>query len=229
MSDAKSLAEQLAECEQWCAARPEKEYAPVAERGLRVLPQHHAELAKSLPGQIPQADGWLLRSGAIGFVGWFLLALVSVAGAAMIFVSVFRSLGRTEHPFLYATLLTLLISALMAYAPLRILLRSHELIFGDDSMVIRRRVFGRLDQEWRLPVGEEVRVGLAYRGAQARRRGQRGGSYAQLSVVVGSGDAEIALGVDLKHDERARLAILIDHYYNGSGLYTAAGETPRTA
>jgi hypothetical protein len=227
MDAPKPLADQLAECEQWCAARPEKEYAPVAERGLRVLPQHHAELTKSLPGQIPQADGWILRSDVIGFVGWFLIALVSVAGAAMIFVSVFRLCQRTEHPFLYATLLTLLISALMAYAPLRTLLRSHELIFGDDSLVIRRRVFGRLDQEWRLPVGEEVRVGLAYRGAQARRRGQRGGSYAQLSVVVGSGEAEIALGDDLNHDERARLAVLIDHYYNGSELYTAAGETPR--
>jgi hypothetical protein len=227
MSDAKPLAEQLVECEQWCAARPEKEYAPVAERGLRVLPQHHAELTKPLPGQIPQVDGWLMRSDVIGFVGWFLLALVSVAGAAMIFVSVFRLCQRTEHPFLYATLLNLLISALMAYAPLRMLLRSHELIFGDDALVIRRHVFGRLDREWKLPVAAEVRVGLAYRGAQARRRGQRGGSYAQLSVVVGSGEAEIALGDDLNHDERARLAVLIDHYYNGSGLYTAAGETPR--
>jgi hypothetical protein len=216
MSDAKPLAEQLAECEQWCAARPEKEYAPVAERGLRVLPQHHAELAKSLPGQIARKDGWLLRSDVIGFVGWFLVALVSVAGAAMIFVSVFRSLERTEHPFLYATFLTLLISALMAYAPLRMLLRSHELIFGDDALVIRRHVFGRLDREWKLPVAAEVRVGLAYRGAQARRRGNRGGTYAKLSLVVGSGDAEIALGDDLNHDERARFAILIDHYYNGS-------------
>ena len=216
MSDAKPLAEQLAECEQWCAARPEKEYASVAERGLRILPQHHAELTKSLPGQIPQADGWMLRSDEIGFAGWAVVALVSLAGAAMIFVSVFNLCQRTEYPFLYATLLTLLVSALMAYAPLRILLRSHELSFGDDALVIRRRVFGRLDQEWRLPTAAEVRVGLAYRGARARRRGQRGGSYAQLSVVVGSGDAEIALGVDLNHDERARLAILIDHYYNGS-------------
>lgn len=220
MSDAKPLAEQLAECEQWCAARPEKEYAPVAERGLRVLPQHHAELTKSLPGQIPQADGWLLRSDVIGFAGWFLVALVSLAGAAMIFVSGFRFLERTEHPFLYATFLTLLISALMAYAPLRMLLRSHELIFGDDALVVRRLVFGRLNKEWRLPIADEVRVGLAYRGA---RLSGKHGSYAQLSVVVGSGDAEIALGDDLNHAERARLAILIDHYYNGSE------ELPRTA
>lgn len=216
MSDAKPLAEQLAECEQWCAARPEKEYAPVAERGLRVLPEHHAELTKSLPGQIPQAEGWMLRSDVIGFAGWFLVALVSVAGAAMIFVSVFRLCQRTEHPFLYATLLTLLVSALMAYAPLRMLLRSHELIFGDDALVVRRRVFGRLDQEWRLPVGEAIRVGLAYRGARARRHRNRGGTYAKLSLVVGSDDAEIALGDDLNHAERARLAILIDHFYNGT-------------
>jgi hypothetical protein len=55
-------------------------------------------------------------------------------------------------------------------------------------------------------------VGLAYRGA---RLSGKHSSYAQLSVVVGSGDAEIAFGDDLNHEERARLAILIDHYFNG--------------
>jgi hypothetical protein len=34
-------------------------------------------------------------------------------------------------------------------------------------------------------------------------------------VVVASADAEIAFGDDLNHEERARLAILIDHYFNG--------------
>lgn len=227
MSAAKPLAEQLAECEQWCAARPEKEWLPVAEKGLRILPAHHAELATPLPGQEPWADGWVLRSGVIGFAGWSLLALVSVAGVAMILASIFNLCQRTAHPFLYATSLTLPISALMAYAPLRMLMRSHELVFCDDASVVRRRVFGRLDQEWRLPSAAEVRVGLAYRGARARRRGQHGGSYAQLSVVVSSAEVEIVLGADLDHAERARLAILIDHYYNGSELYGQGPENPR--
>jgi hypothetical protein len=31
---------------------------------------------------------------------------------------------------------------------------------------------------------------------------------------VGSGAAEVAFGTHLDHNERARLAILIDHYFN---------------
>ncbi|MBM3825808.1 MAG: hypothetical protein FJ410_03695 [Verrucomicrobia bacterium] len=227
MSAAKPLAERLAECEQRCAAYPEKEWLPVAKKGLRVLPGHHAELAASLSGQEPRADGWALRSDVIGAGNWLLLVGFMAAGVAMIFVSTFNLCQRTAHPFLYATSLTLPISALMAYAPLRMLMRSHELVFGDDASVVRRRVFGRLDQEWRLPSAAEVRVGLAYRGARARRRGQHGGSYAQLSVVVSSDEAEIVLGADLHHAERARLAILIDHYYNGSELYGQGPENPR--
>jgi hypothetical protein len=213
MSDAKLLAEQLAECEQWCAARPEKEYASVAERGLRILPQHHVELVKPLPGQEPRADGWSLRSDVIGTGNWLLLGGLILVGVVMSFVMTFELVDRTDHPFLYAGVISLLPSAAVVYFPLRTIMRRHELIFGDDALVVRRLVFGCLDKEWRLPIADEVSVGLAYRGA---RLGGKHGSYAQLSVVVGSGDAEIALGDDLNHAERARLAILIDHYYNGS-------------
>lgn len=215
MSDAKPLAEQLIECEQWCAARPEKEYASVAERGLRVLPEHHAELVKPLPGQEPSAAGWSLRSDVIGFGNWLLLVVSMLVGVVMCFVMTFELVDRTDHPFLYAGIIFLLPSAAVVYFPLRMIMRRHELVFGDDALVVRRLVFGRLDQEWRLPIAADVRVGLAYRGALARRSGKQGGSFAQLSAVVGSADAEIAFGDDLDHAERARLAILIDHYFNG--------------
>ena len=211
MSDAKPLAEQLIECEQWCAARSEKEYLAFATKGLRILPGHHAELVKPLPGQEPRADGWSLRSDVIGTGNWLLLGGLMLAGVVMSFVMTFELVDRT-HPFLYAAVISLLPSAAVVYFPLRMIMRRHELIFGDDALVVRRLVFGRLNKEWRLPVADEVRVGLAYRGA---RLSGKHSSYAQLSVVVGSGDAEIALGDDLKHDERVRLAILIDHHFNG--------------
>ncbi len=220
MSDAKPLAEQLIECEQWCASRSEKEYLAVATKGLRILPGHHAELVKPLPGQEPRADGWSLRSDVIGTGNWLLLGGLMLVGVVMSFVMTFELVDRTGQPFLYAAVISLLPSAAVVYFPLRMIMRRHELIFGDDALAVRRLVFGRLNKEWRLPIADEVRVGLAYRGA---RLSGKHGSYAQLSVVVGSGDAEIALGDDLKHDERARLAILIDHYYNGSE------ELPRTA
>lgn len=213
MSDARPLAEQLIECEQWCAARSDKEYVPVAEKGLRILPSHHAELVKALPGQEPRVDGWLLRSDVIGTWNWILLGGFMLGGVAMCYVMTFDLFARTDHPFLYAGVIFLLPSAAVVYFPLRMIMRRHELIFGEDALVVRRLVFGRLNKEWRLPIADEVRVGLAYRGAHLS--GKHGGAYAQLSVVVGSGEAEIVLGDDLDHDKRARLAILIDHYFNG--------------
>lgn len=89
------------------------------------------------------------------------------------------------------------------------------MVFSEDALVVRRRVFGRLDQEWRLVVAGEVRVGLAYRGVQVSRGSKDVGTVAVLSVVVASGGSEVAFGTDLIHEERARLAILIDHYFNG--------------
>ena len=212
MSDAKPLAEQLIECEQWCAARSEKEYLAVATKGLRILPGHHAELVKPLPGQESRADGWSLRSDVIGIWNWILLGGLMLVGVVMSFVMTFELVGRTGQPLLYAGVISLLPSAAVVYFPLRMIMRRHELIFGDDALVVRRLVFGRLNKDWRLPISDEVRVGLAYRGA---RLSGKHGSYAQLSVVVGAGDAEIALGDDLNHAERARLAILIDYYFNG--------------
>jgi hypothetical protein len=41
-------------------------------------------------------------------------------------------------------------------------------------------------------------------------------SFAQLSIVVSSGEAEIVFGTDLDYVERARLAILIDQHFNGT-------------
>ena len=213
MSDARPLAEQLIECEQWCAARSDKECVPVAEKGLRILPSHHAELVKALPGQEPRVDGWLLRSDVIGTWNWILLGGFMLGGVAMCYVMTFDLFARTDHPFLYAGVIFLLPSAAVVYFPLRMIMRRHELVFGDDVLVVRRLVFGRINKEWRLPIADEVRVGLAYRGAHLS--GKHGGAYAQLSVVVGSGEAEIVLGDDLDHDKRARLAILIDHYFNG--------------
>jgi hypothetical protein len=167
-----------------------------------------------LPGQEARADGWLLRSDVIGVGMWLLIGVVLLSGVAMTYVTGFKFFENTAHPYLYAGLLALLPSVAVVYFPLRALLKSYELIFGDEALVVRRHIFRRLDAEWRLPLGEEVRVGLAYRGVRARRRSKSGGSFAQLSVVVSSGEAEIVFGTDLDYVERARLSILIDQHFN---------------
>lgn len=215
MAATKPLHEQLTECEQWCAERAETEYLEVATKGLRVLPEHHAELSTPFPGQMARSGGWLLRSDVIGVGQWLLMGFLILAGIATVYVTVIQYVDKTEYPFLYATLLTLVPAALMIILPLRMLLRSYEMVFSEDALVVRRRVFGRLDQEWRLVVAGEVRVGLAYRGVQVSRGSKDVGTVAVLSVVVASGGSEVAFGTDLIHEERARLAILIDHYFNG--------------
>ncbi len=216
MDTPKPLADQLAACEQWCVGQDEKKWLPVAEKGLRVLPAHHAELAKPLPGQEARMDGWLLRSDVVGTGMWLLFGLVLLAGVAMTYVTSFDFVKNTAHPFLYAGLLALLPAIAVVCLPLSVLLRSYEIVFSDEALVVRRYVFRRLVAEWRLPVGDEVRVGLAYRGVRARRRSKSGGGFAQLSMVVSGGDGEIVFGTDLDHARRARLAILIDHHYNGA-------------
>jgi len=216
MSAAQPLAEQLVECERWCAARSEKEWLPVAEQGLRILPAHRAELVRPLPGQEARPDGWLVRAVAMGFGLWCLIGLMLLGMAAMVYVMSFTLVEKTGHPFLYALPLSLPGWAMVLYLPLQMLIRDYELVLADDCLVVRRKVLWRFVQEWRLPVAGEVRVGLAYRGVQARRSAKHGGSFGQLSVVVASGEAEVVFGTDLGHEERARLAILIDDFYNGA-------------
>jgi len=215
MAETKPLSEQLVECEQWCAERAEKEYLAVATKGLRILPEHHAELARPFPGQEPRANGWLLRSDVIGLWQWLGIGFLMLLAVTFAFSEAMRLVERTDHPFLYATLLTLVPATLIIILPLRMLLRSYELVFSEDVLVVRRRIFGRLHKEWRLSVAGEVRVGLAYRGVQASRGSKNVGTVGLLSVVVASGGEEVEFGTDLIHEERARLAILIDHYFNG--------------
>jgi len=203
MDATKPLHEQLAECELWCAQRREEEYREVATKGLRVLPEHHGELAKPLPGQTPQADGWLLRSDVMGVVQWLGLGFLLLFAVWSFFSQAMR--------LVEIIAVTVLSAGLWLWPKMR----SHEIALGGDVLVVRRRIFGRLHQEWRLSVAGEVRVGLAYRGVQVSRGSKHVGTVALLSVVVASGGEEVVFGTDLDREERARLAILIDHYFNG--------------
>lgn len=212
---AKSLSEQLAQFEKWCARRSESEYAAVAAEGFPVRPEHHAELLSVFPGEMPQADGWLLRSAVLGAGGWTLLGLTIAAGWMLIFASVFRSVHETQHPFIYALLLWIVPAALVAFLPLRMLLRSYQLVFDGGALLIQRRIFSRVDRVWKLHVAGEVRVTLAYRGARARRHAGTGVTCPAFSIVVSANSEEIVFGEDLDYTERARLALLIDrHYYH---------------
>lgn len=213
MASHKPLWELLAQCEEWCAHRNETEYAAVAAKGVAASPQHYPELDSAFPGQTPGGDGWILHSGAIGLGSWILLGLAIGAGWMLALVSVFRSVENTEHPFLYALLLWIVPAGLIALLPLRLLLRSHELVFGKRALHVKRRIFGRIEREWKLEVAGDVRVALAYRGARARRYSSSGVKYAQLSIVVMSCSREIVFGDDLDYRERARIALLIDHHY----------------
>jgi hypothetical protein len=209
------LTEQLAECELWCFQRSEKEYVPIAEKGLRVLPVHHAELARPLLGQEPRANGWVLRGDALGLGSLFLFVMLLLTGFGMCFLISFRLVERTDHPI-----------SSRRFCPWSRLRRWS--IFRSACCCGATRSFSAT-KPWSsddMSCGDLTRNGACrsakrcasaslIRGVHARRRSPHGGSHAQLSVVVSSGEAEIVFGNDLEHAARARLAILIDHHYNG--------------
>ena len=218
MAAPQPLHEQLLACEQWCAERPEKEFGAVAAKGLRVLAEHHAETASPMEGFTPRPDGWFVRNVVLGFWGRIAVVIMVFGCWLTLTDAAWNIFVNSPHRLLFVSLASLGNLLLMSLAALGIFSRRHEVSLTDDRLVVRRRLFHYFVRTWALAIHDEVRVGLAYRGEWVSSgSGGGGGSFAVLSVVVASGDSEVAFGADIDRPERARLAILIDEFYNGAG------------
>jgi hypothetical protein len=215
MEAIRSLQEQAKECEEWCSSQEQKAYLPFARKGLRVLPAHHGELAIPLAGYEPRPDGGVFREKSLGAVIGSLLVVVALMIWATIVVVLYPWFVWTGAPAVFAVILSVPLFLLLAYLPVRIIVLEHQVVFGDDAMVLRLRSFGRTEKELRLATDEEVAVGLAFRDQFYSVEGATR-YYPILSVVVSSGGQEVACGEKLPLEQRVRLAVLIDHYYNGS-------------
>jgi hypothetical protein len=210
----RTLQEQAKECEEWCAQQEKEVYLPSARRGLRVLPAHHGELAIPLAGCEPRPDGGVFREKPLGVVLGSLMILAALMAWAAIIVALYPCLGWTGAPAVFSVLFSVPLFLLAAYLPLRCVVLEHQVVFADDALVVRLRSYGRTEKEWLLATGEEVVVGLAFRD-QFYHVEDATRYYPLLSVVVSSGGQEVAFGENLPLEQRVRLAILIDHHFNG--------------
>jgi hypothetical protein len=210
-----SLQEQARECEEWCSLQEPKAYLPYARKGLRVLPSHHGALAVPLAGCELRADGGVFKEKPLGGVIGGLMILAALMVWVGVGAPLYLWLDWTGAPALFSALFSAPLVLLLAYLPARIIWREHQVVFADDALVLRLRSFGRTEQEWRLATGEDVVVGLAFRDRFYSVEGATR-YYPLLSVVVTSGGQEVAFGEKLPLEQRVRLALLIDAFYNGA-------------
>lgn len=214
MEVTRSLQEQARECEEWCSLQEQKAYLPYARKGLRVLPAHHGALAVPLVGCELRPDGGVFKEKPLGGVIGGLMILVALMVWVGVGAQLYLWLGWTGAPAVLSALLSAPLVLLLAYLPVRLIWLEHQVVFADDALVLRLRSFGRTEKEWRLATGEEVVVGLAFRDQFYHVEGATR-YYPLLSVVVSSGGQEVAFGEKLPLEQRVRLAVLIDHYFNG--------------
>ena len=217
MAAPQPLHEQLLACERWCAERPEKEFSAVAAKGLGVLVEHHAETASPMEGFTPRPDGWFVRTVVLGFWGSAAVIIMVLGCWLTLTDAAWNTFVNSRHRLLFVSLASLCGLLLMSLVALGIFYRRHEVSLTDGRLVVRRRLLPYFVRTWELAIHDEVRVGLAYRGEWVSWGSDGGsGSFAVLSLVVASGESEVAFGTDLGRPERARLAILIDEFYNGT-------------
>lgn len=88
----------------------------------------------------------------------------------------------------------------------------YRVTLNDEAVVVRWRILPYLGMTWRLPVGDDVTVRLAFRGSKQNKKPLE-------SVVVASLGREHHFGAFLPEDVKERLAGLIQDYYGAPASY----------
>jgi hypothetical protein len=97
-------------------------------------------------------------------------------------------------------------------------LARYRVMLTDAAVVVRWRILPYLGWTWKLAVGEEVLVKLAFRGSKQNKKPVE-------SVVVASLGKEINFGAFLSEDVKEHLAALIQDYY-GAPASSAESTAP---
>jgi len=97
-------------------------------------------------------------------------------------------------------------------------LARYRVTLNDEAVVVRWRVLPYLGMTWRLPVGDDVAVRLAFRGSKQNKKPVE-------SVVVASLGKEHHFGAFLPEDVKEHLAGLIQDYY-GTPASSAESAAP---
>jgi len=204
----------LAAMKQSSAAREAK---LLAGRPAKVLTD--AELMKGHPKVSAetgfQATAYETRLG--GCFGWFWLAFTFVHCVAMFYGLAGGSVEMGGTVVAHAAWWHYLVLASF-YIPFFLVgfaftIARYRVELTDDLLIVRWRILPYVGWTWRLPVGDEVKVTLAYRGSSENDKPVE-------SIIVSSEGKDIDFGAFLANDVKDFLAGAIHHYYAGDDVAT---------
>lgn len=189
-----------------------RQAALVSGRPAQVI--NAEELAKGHPKVSAevgfQATVYETRLG--GCFGWFWLIFTSVHCVAM-FYGLSRGSVKVNHQLVaHAAWWHYCLLALF-YVPFFLVgfafsIARYRVILTDTAVTVRWRILPYLGWTWILPVGEEVKVSLAFRGSESNDKPAE-------AIVVSSLGKDIDFGAFLPLDVKEHLAAAIRYYYEG--------------
>jgi hypothetical protein len=182
-----------------------------------------AELAQGHPKVVSTADfqgvSYGVRLGT--WFGWFWLVFTCVHGAFMFGAMAAGKVTMNGRLVSQAAWWHFVMLGLF-YIPFFLVgfaftLARYRITLSDAAVVVRWRILPYLGWTWKLAVGEEVMVKLAFRGSKQNKKPVE-------SVVVASLGKEINFGAFLPDDVKEHLAALIQDYYGEPS--SAGGAAP---
>ncbi|MEY3853240.1 MAG: hypothetical protein RI910_2220 [Verrucomicrobiota bacterium] len=195
--------------------------ALTAGRPAKVLTE--AELAQGHPKVVSTADfqgvSYGVRLGT--WFGWFWLVFTCVHGAFMFGAMAAGKVTMNGRLVSQAAWWHFVMLGLF-YIPFFLVgfaftLARYRITLSDAAVVVRWRILPYLGWTWKLAVGEEVMIKLAFRGSKQNKKPVE-------SVVVASLGKEINFGAFLPDDVKEHLAALIQDYYGEPS--SAGGAAP---
>ncbi len=186
--------------------------ALLAGRSAKVLTAE--ELAKGHPKVSAiigfQATVYETRMG--GCFGWFWLTFTSVHCVAM-FYGLSRGSVKVSGALVAEAAWWHYLGLALFYVPFFLVgfaftMARYRVELTDAMIVVRWRILPYVGWTWRLPVGDEVKVSLAYRGSSENDK-------PSMAIVVASQGKDIDFGAFLADDVKEFLAGAIRYYYGG--------------
>ncbi len=189
-----------------------KEEAEARQAGRPAKVLTAEELAKGHPkvSAIIGFQATVYETGMGGCFGWFWLTFTSVHCVAMFYGLSRGSVEVNGTLVAHATWWHYLGLALF-YVPFFLVgfaftMARYRIELTDDMIVVCWRILPYVGWTWRLPVGDEVKVSLAYRGSSENDK-------PSVAIVVASQGKDIDFGAFLADDVKEFLASAIRYYY----------------
>ena len=157
-----------------------------------------------------QATVYETRMG--GCFGWFWLTFTSVHCVAM-FYGLSRGSVKVSGALVAEAAWWHYLGLALFYVPFFLVgfaftVARYRVELTDAMIVVRWRILPYVGWTWRLPVGDEVKVSLAYRGSSENDK-------PSAAIVVASQGKDIDFGAFLADDVKEFLAGAIRYYYGG--------------